>query len=82
MCSSLDCFEGCFLQIRPHLFSVPTQLCDWGFNGGNVGNKLRDIIKHSIQSLQFFLTIWSCPDHYAPAFLGYRVDAVIIDYIA
>ena len=76
--SSLDRFEGCFLQICPHPFSVPTQLCEQGCGGGDVGNELRDIINPSIESVQFFLALWSCPVHYGPDFLWCRVDAIIL----
>jgi len=57
ICSSLDRFEACFLQIGPQPFSDPTQLCERGSDGGDAGNELHDIINHSIESLQFFLAL-------------------------
>jgi len=55
ICSSVDRFAGCFLQIRPQPFGVPTQLSERGCPGGHVENELPDIINHSIKSLQFLL---------------------------
>jgi len=80
--SWLDWFEGCFPQIRPQQFIVPTQSRELGCNGGNVGNDLRDIINHSIESLQLFQALWSCPVYYFLDFLWCRVDAIIIYHIA
>jgi len=82
MCTSLDRFEGCFLQIRPQPFSVPTQFCEQGCDAGDIGNELRDIINNSIKSLQFFLALWPCPIHYGPDFLCCRVDAIIVYHMA
>jgi len=78
ICSSLDRFEGGFLQIRPLPFSVSTQLCEWGCEGGDVGDELQDLFNHSIESLQFFLALWSCPVHYVPDFLWCGTDAIIV----
>ena len=77
LCSSLDLFEGCFLQIRPQPFSFATHLCEWGCDGRDVMNELRDIINPSIEALQFFLVFWSCLVEYGPDFLSCRVDAII-----
>ena len=82
MCTSLDRFEGCFLQIHPQPISVPTQFCEQGCDAGDIGNELRDIINNSIKSLQFFLALWPCPIHYGPDFLCCRVDAIIVYHMA
>jgi len=47
-----------------------------------MGNELRDIINHSIESGQFFLVHWYFPVHYDPGLLWCSVDAIIVDHIA
>jgi len=54
------------------------QLCEPGRDGGNARNELPDIIHHSIESLQLFMVLWSCPALYGPDFLWCRVDALRI----
>ena len=78
ICISFDRFEGCFLQIRPQPLRVSTQLCKLGRDNGDVWNKVRDIINHSIESLQFVLVFRSCPVHYGLDFGCCRVDAIIV----
>ena len=80
--SSFDRFEVCLLQIRPQSFSVPTQLCERGCDGRDMGNKVRDIINYSIKLLQFFLVLGSCPVYHGPDFLWCRVDAIIVYHMA
>jgi len=82
ICTTLDGFEGCWLQIGPQPFSVPTQRCERGCNGSDVGNQLRDMINHSIVSQPFFLALRSCPVHYGPDFLWCRLDAIIVCHVA
>jgi len=82
ICSSLDYFEGCFLQICPQPFSVLTQLCERGCDDGDVGNKLGDIINYSIELPQSFLALWFCPAHYSRDFLWCRMDAIIVYHMA
>jgi len=78
ICSSLDRFAGCFLQIRPQPFSFPTQVCERSSDCADVGNKLRDIINSSIESMQFFLAEWACAIHYGPDLPSCRLDAIIV----
>jgi len=82
ICSSLYRFEGCFLQIGPQPFSVPTQLCERSCDAGDVGSELRDIINHSIQLLQLLLAPWSCSVDNGPDSLWRRMDALIVYHIA